>query len=402
MNVGFVGYISLRRDQFQPIDTPDQFYTILEDLTTLNNGEPLHFMQLKALTPDCQEPSVNAEPDEVAAHRSVIHYGDSLAPMMRYCNSAPGQGRLPWLIANPFDWSQVRYQLPTLDVVIVESTGNVGSSYGMSILIKRLYDLNPRLGVILMDCDLSAASVNSKIVRLGVPRSQIVLASYGVAPRGGYNQTVAIKHHIAYRQLPMSSGTDICYIGNDYDRRDSMRRFFRGPRFHWYGRCKKDFMDEVSELGCQWHGPCVATPEMSLEMTYHQHGVGLQISREQYYKINALTIRASEIIRSGCVLLVDKRMQIARPIAGDWGMVEDAEDAVTKANQLSASTDYHAQIFEFQKQAINYWLPREKHAEALWRAALALYGGAGLSNWRLNLYEDLCVAAEVTRYVRSS
>ena len=202
MNIGFTGYIALRRDLMQPIDSPDRYFTLIRDLKLLNGGEHIHFIPLKHLKPGCETPPDNAEADEIEAHTNVIHYGNCLKPLIEWTNVVPVVNRWNLLNENPFDWSNVRYQMPFLDAIIIEATSQIGAGYSLDLLLQKLYNVNPNIGFVIMDCDLAAPSVFSKMKKWHPdPEGRTIFATY-YTHKLKHNQAIIIKQHLAYRQMP--------------------------------------------------------------------------------------------------------------------------------------------------------------------------------------------------------
>jgi len=396
MNIGLIGYLSLRRDLLQPIAVPDCYYALIADINKVT-GEYVHFIPMKKLTPDCHVPPLTAEPDEIAAHQAVIHYGDCMSPLVRYVNQAPSKDRREYLREHPFDWSKIKYRVPILDVALVECSSQMGVAYAIDQLLQALYTTNPDVGFILIENDWAAQTTISKMKRWHPNFSErTVVMTHHPVPKYA-NQMVGFEAYLEFRQHePVLDRNELCYVGNDYTRREIMLKFFKAP-FHWYGRCKPDFEEEIKAIGCELHGPFTDP----VELAYRRHGIGLNIAQARGCQANYVALRPMEVIQAGCVCMCDRQLPIMKPILSDWCMVDNADDMQAKAGLLPSSPGFWADLVNYQRQSVAYYLSRQRRIESLWTVIQALTDGPA-RNLQVNPYDDLCKAAGIGRFVQHS
>lgn len=393
MQIGWTGYTSLRRDLIAPINNIDQYVSALPDFETLNDSK-VHWMPLKRLRYENGAASPTAEADEVRAHNAVVHYRDCFHTIAEHVGLSPMTGRWNWIRDHPFDATTLKYQVPYLDVLIVESTGHPGSAYVATLTIKAIYERNPNVGIVVIDQDLTGSVTFSKL-RKWHPNimDRTILATYH--PKITHpHQAFLPPVHLAYREQPYVTGKkEVCYVGNDYLRREPMTRLMQGPQFHLYGRLKKDFAPAMLGLGVHCYGGFIPTCHNTVEDRYRQHGVGLHMARENYYPLNLLTPRLSEITRAGCLILSDHKLKLAAPLVGHHFMVLDAEDVVMKADAMARDPDMAEQCIAGQRANIRHYLNSDRYSETLFRCCQRLHAGPmGDQPWHISLYDDLLVA----------
>lgn len=401
MRIGWTGYTSLRRDLIAPIGSCDQYYPAMLDLRKWT-GEPVHWMPLKCLVPDCHIPNpATAEPDELEVHASVVHYGDNFQKMMRYVNTAPTTNRHIWLSENRPPKELFKYDYPELDILIVEATGQMGGAYGVNEVARSCWEKNPNLGLIVIDQDLTAGTTISKIKKwLPNWQERIVVATYHFGRRYA-QQVVTIIPQLSYRQLPQSLDHDYlecAYVGNDYRRRDTMLQFFTNERMHHYGRIKDDFIGTFGAAGGVVHGPFVPNKDFNLEQLYYQHGAGLNIARFDAYKIQLITGRLSEIVRGGAIAFCDAKLQIATALLGEWFMVVNGDQVREKLDILVRHPDLWREYFEYQRAALSYYTSHERYSMSLYEAGKRLMEGPIRGPWHFNPYKDLLLAAKLPQW----
>lgn len=390
-----MGYTSLRRGLLAPINNIDQYVTAIPDLAAWS-GEPVHWMPLKKLSSDVHIVPGDADQDELQAHLSTIHYQDALKPMMRYVNSAPMRQRYEWLTANPFDWSNVRFQMPYLDVVIVESTAHPGSAYGLTTLLRRLHEINPNIGIIIIDQDLTGSAALGKMCKWHPnPNERVIMVTYHPIIKHQAQAFMAITHLDYRQQEPVvhESKGQACYVGNDYLRREAMMRLLGNERVHVYGRFKDGFDQQLMATGARLYGQFVPSGANTVEERYRTHGFGVNIARSDYYTLNLLTPRVSEVVRAGCTLFCDNRLQIAKPLLGDWFCVNDSQELIAKMDMCRQHPQFWLDSHHYQRLMVEQYLAKERYSGTLWHAAQRLCQGPLNGPWRLSLYDDLLRAA---------
>lgn len=398
MRIGWIGYNTLRRSLMAPIGAVDQYYTILPALRELS-GEPVHWLQIKKLQADAHLPDpFTSEDDEIAVINSVVHYGDCFKPLMQYINGSPPQGRMEYLVENPFDMSQLKYPVPYLDIVIVEATGQMGAAYGVDVVSRELYKVNPNIGFIIFDQDLASPTVKSKQRRWhpGNPDLRQITCTHYTTERYP-SQCVALSPHLSYRNRPpILNNQGIAYIGNDYKRREPMLRLMRGNYFHHYGKLKIDFEPEMRNAGVIVHGPVVPTKICPIEDIYRRHGLGMHCLRTDAYRLNLIAVRLSEIARAGCLAFCDRQLAIGQVLSGDWCLVNTAAEAEAKARMLPSSPDFWQDQILYQQNALGYYTSNERYIESIWAACQRLMEGPIYDSWKFNLYQDLMVQSHLT------
>ena len=393
MRIGWTGYNTLRREMMAPIGAVDQYYTILPGLRELS-GEPVHWLQLKHLDPDAHTPNAAvAEDDEIDVHQCVYHYGDNFKPMMQWVNSLPTVGRMNAAITRDFDWGSLKYEVPYLDVVIVEATGQMGAAYGQDALLRALWKKNPNIGFVIFDQDLASPTVKSKMRKWHTnnPDTRQITATHYTLQRYP-TQAIAMTPHLEYRNWqPVEQISGVAYVGNDYKRREPMLRLMQGPYFHHFGRLKSrdDFASLFTQQGVTIHGPFVPTKSFNIEHLYRSYGAGVHCLREDAYRLNLMAVRLSEIARAGCFAFVDSNFQIGKVLSGEWAMVKNAAEILEKARYLYDNPSYMQDFIRYQQGAMGYYTSSERYIESIWRCCQRLCQGAINGDWHLNLYSDL-------------
>lgn len=399
MRLGWLGYNSLRRDLLAPINNTDLFITAIPDLAKWT-GNLVHWMPMKRLAEGCHLPPPGAESDELLAHQSVIHYQDSLKPLMQYVNSAPVKGRHQWLHEHPFDWRQVRFEIPTLDIAIIEASAQIGASYGVNELLKQLWRKNPNIGFVVIDLDLAGTTTFSKMKKWHPNwQERTIFVSYHPQRRHEHQAFLCITHPENRIREPWNYGDQWCYVGNDYFRREAMLRLLSGDRCHLYGRVKEDFEPAIRAAGVVLHGPFIPSPTYSIEDVYRQHGFGINLAREDYYKLNLVTCRISEVTRAGVLLFSDYRLQIAKPMLGEWFMVQNAADLEARVNYVQQNRQFWLDSIVAQQNAVAHYVSSRRYSETLFICASTLNQGPLRSQWRLSLYDDLLKAAGLSPWM---
>ncbi len=389
MRIGWIGYNSLRREKMAPIGAVDQYYTLLVGLRELT-GEPVHWMQLKHLEPGAETPDPGvAEDDELWVHRNVIHYGDCFRPMMQWVNRLPTVDRLQESLRQEFDWSQLKYQVPHLDVVVVEATGQMGAAYGMNTLLRRLWQINPNIGFVIFDQDMASPTVKSKMRRWHPdPEPRQVTATHYTLERYP-TQVVALTPHLDYRNMPpVGVGRGVVYVGNDYKRREPMMRLMRGHYFHHYGRLKPEFAAEFAAQGVVAHGPFVPSKARNIESLYRGYGFGVHCLREDAYRLNLIAVRLSEIARAGCFAFVDHQFTLGKALSGDFALVRDADEILQKATQLIYDPGWMQALVAYQQKSLGFYTSSQRWIESIYRCCQKLHEGPIRGPWKLNLYQD--------------
>jgi hypothetical protein len=396
MRIGWVGYNSLRREKMAPIGAVDQYYTLLPGLGQLA-GEPVHWMPLKHLDPGCEVPDpAVAEEDELWVHQSVIHYADAFRPLTRWVNNLPTRGRMEAALNTHFDWSECKYTVPYLDVVIVEATGQMGAAYSVDMLLRQLWKTNPNIGYLIFDQDLASPTVKSKMGKWHPdPAPRQITGTHYLLDRYP-TQAVTMTPHLDYRNWkPVVSDElrGVAYVGNDYKRREPMLRLMRGELFHHYGRLKDDFRAEFTASGAQVHGAFVPSKSFNIEHLYRYYGCGIHCLREDAYRLNLIAVRLSEIARAGCFAFVDKNFTIGRALSGEWAMVHDATEAWHKFMTLRNNPQFLHDMICYQQWALGHYTSSERYIESIFRCCQRLAQGPVTAPWKLNNYRDLMQAS---------
>jgi hypothetical protein len=205
-------------------------------------------------------------------------------------------------------------------------------------------------------------------------------------------QVVALTPHLHYRNWePVTQIAGVAYVGNDYKRREPMLRLMQGPYFHHHGRLKAEFASEFAAQGVQLHGPFVPSRDFNMEHLYRAYGAGVNLLREDAYRLNLMAVRPSEIARAGCFCFVDHRFQIGKVLSGEWAMVQNAESILTKCRYLYDNPAFAADTIRYQQWALGEYTSSERWISSLWRAVQRLTEGPMPATWKLNLYKDLMV-----------
>jgi hypothetical protein len=103
------------------------------------------------------------------------------------------------------------------------------------------------------------------------------------------------------KELPIKTKSgDLCYIGNDYRRRDKMEKYYN---FKWadiYGNYKdKEWKDTMS---CQFKG---RVEPWQVRDIYSKYTFCVQIVKKDYEKFGLMTPRINEVLEAGTLILVD-------------------------------------------------------------------------------------------------
>jgi hypothetical protein len=391
MEVGWMGYNSLRRSCMAPIGAIDQYYPMIR-LWSDVAGEQLHWISLKYLEPGAELPDASAEPDEQEAFAKCVHYGDAFRPVAKWVNSLPSRGR--WYQIGEridrLDLSLLKYDIPYLDVIIVECSGMMGAAYVIDAMLRLMHRENPNLGIILYDQDMAASYVWSKLYRWHPnPRERVIWASHHLHPVFSC-QTVMLTPHLAYRQRePTLRNEGVAYVGNDYLRREPMLRLLSGPRFHHYGRLKWEFEPSLRNAGVTLHGPIAQTAQCTIEDVYAHWGTGVQMVREDGYRYNYFSARLSEIARAGALAWCDRNFAIGRTLCGEWCQVQDSQEILAKLDSLPQCPEFWEQTIRYQQAALGYYTSEQRYFEAAYNAAAKLCEGPLPEYWQQNLYCDL-------------
>lgn len=405
MQIGWVCYSSLRRDLLQPRGAVDKYYTFLRDWYAAT-GQPVHWIQLKNLVAGVERPGPNALPDEIAAHSHVIHYGDAFKVLPAWIREREAEGiKLTDTLQHEAPAHLIRYQIPHLDAVIIDSTGMPGGIYPMMQVVKMLHRVNPKIGMLISDQDLSFTTVKSKLnhstgLEDWATRTIVMTNFLG---RRHACQVAALHPHLDYLERPMveSCSGEVCYVGNDYQRRDQMLRLMQGERFHHYGTFQnrtagEDFKQQMTEAGVQLHGPFIADSHTQVEDLYRRHGIGIHMTRNDGYRIHYFCVRLSEINRAGALALVDREFKIGLPLCSKWASVRDWREATDRANYLAVGDqDYRRELFDYQRSCIRHYVSSQRYFESIWTALYRLTQGPMTPTWGHNCYGDLMQAADV-------
>lgn len=402
MQLGWIAHSDLQRWRLAPLGSTDKYHGVMQMLRSAT-GNTVHWMQLKHLDDHPELPSDASERDERELLTSVVHYGDALRPIVRWTQSFPSSGRYELIDAayrrGEAPWDQVRYAMPYLDAVIVEGTHQINAAYALTFVLRRLWEINPNIGFIFIDQDLAGQPAFGKANKWHPdlhPRS-VILTYYPHQRyvRCGYNQGVTVIPHQPHREhLPHTpwDEPELCYVGNDYLRRDAMLRFLRGPRVHHYGKIKDDFRDELVPQGATLHGPFRPYDGCSIEDLYRGHGCAVAFLRDDYYKWDLLTPRLSEASRAGVPVFIERKCRLSMPLLGDYFHVQTLEEILAKVDVLWREPDLWRDWIAWQQaQFRRYWSP-ERAAESMLHAARALCAGP-LRGYHHNAYDDLTVAA---------
>jgi len=145
MRIGFVGYVSLQEQTM--------YNDLINGLAKLS-GEPIHFMGLKNLTEDCDQP----------ANELIDHYGDCLKPLV----DAPVAETIPFL----------KYELPELDIVLVEACAQGNPLKAMVELLRHLHIANPNIGFVMVDTNGAAKPLHKKICAFTTPERIVIATTY--------------------------------------------------------------------------------------------------------------------------------------------------------------------------------------------------------------------------------
>jgi hypothetical protein len=399
LRIGVTGYVTLRADLYAPIDTPERFHALLPALKAIT-GEYPHWIPLKELAaPDSWIPPDDASDLEKIAHQSCIHYGDSMRPMLQWMNSLPAKDRFAEAVADPFDWRSLQYALPELDVIIVEASAMIGASYALDQVIQELYRLNPCLGIIVSDLDIASISQISKMKKWHPDwQSRVVTATQFPTRYRAKNaraQVVSMHPHIQERELPLAPHTGyIAYVGNDYDRRDQMRRLFADKRLNWFGRVKDEprknefFRTEMDQV-CTLRPPIEPTGAFNVEHVYNAFGTGVNVSRHKNHLKQLVTIRISQINRGGAIAFGETQMPITYPVLTEWCHVNSAADLFARNDVLGSDQAYREELFNYQRDRLRYFFSVDRYVYSLWETAKVLYQGNVDANWYFNPYQDL-------------
>lgn len=397
MNVGMAGYFTLRSDLYAPIDNPIRFFPIIESANEAA-GSPIYWMPLKELTSDCDVPLLTASERERRAHALCYHYGDSLRPIGRYTNSLPSKGRKQEMnrLLREFDYGSLRYGLPHIDVLVVETSGMMGAAYFIDGLMRLLKAINPEMRLLAVEADMSISCLRNKIRDWWTDWEDQTIVVTRHARKKHHAQTVSLYPYFDDDELPTAeSASGVCYVGNDYDRRDQMLEYFCGPHAHVYGRYQdQEFKSQLDSAGAAMHGPFTPVEGQTIESVYRRHGAGIGIMPHDCYKHNYHTARLSEISRGGAVAFCDSRYRLGSALVGEWCTVSSGEELRQKLLMLDANSI--GQIASWQRSAMKYYTSVDRYLSSLWEP-IKLLGARpkSVKGYYYNPYQDLCERAGI-------
>jgi len=228
-------------------------------------------------------------------------------------------------IQNSVKETMINYKfdnLPKLDVLFVETNAMGLISSFFASIINYYYQKNTK--ILIWDEDNLYSNFKSKLKIFNIDINDILILT-------PYSTIKNKKQKIIYypynfdNELPIKKGENIVYVGNDYRRRNNLKRLYDIEEADIYGKWKNDEFN--STVKCNFKHQI---KPLEVHKTLNKYLFSIQIVRSDYAKIGLMTQRMNEVLESGTLLLADKRIKDINKFIDEKYLVENMADVRNK------------------------------------------------------------------------
>jgi len=345
LNIGWLGYGFLHDDFIAADGGANIRMPIINKL--LANGNKIHW-----LGPSRKQENIITNPN-------IFFYKKIEPEFVKHYNQIHGEEKKgSYDVINNFEWSE--NLLPELDVLLVEA-----STVGIKgILFTKLIDyyFKKKVKIILWDQDNYFSSYKSKLKKLTnkININDLLL----ITPYNKKRQENQMEIYYPYnknKELEIKKGKGICYIGNDYKRREQMKNFYDDEKVDVYGKYKDE--EFKNELKANFKG---SIPPKDVHKITNNYLLSIQIVKKDYERIGLASERINEVLESGTILLIDRDINNARKFVDQKYLVSSKYDVDKMYNYLlSLSEEEYKKLIEEQRNYLQNKLTTRDEIVAL-------------------------------------
>jgi len=163
------------------------------------------------------------------------------------------------------------------------------------------------------------------------------------------------------KELEIKKGKGICYVGNDYKRREQMKIFYDDEKVDVYGKYKDEKFK--NELKANFKG---SIPPKDVHKITNNYLLSIQIVKKDYEKIGLASERINEVLESGTILLIDRDINNVRKFVDQKYLVSSKYDVDKMYDYLlSLSEEEYKKLVEEQRNYLQNKLTTHDEIVAL-------------------------------------
>ncbi len=188
--------------------------------------------------------------------------------------------------------------MPVLDVIIVE-LNSMGLNMPFNAAIVNYYVKFQGTKIIIFDTDNILGGMRGYLKLFDIDIEDLTIIKPHIKNDTKTHYIVYYPYNIAEERL-IKKGDGLCYIGNDYKRRDKMRIFYNFEFADVYGKYK----DEVwkAKMKCNFKGQIMPSEVHNI---YSEYLMCIHIVHKSYEKIGLVPQRINEVLESGTLMYAD-------------------------------------------------------------------------------------------------